>query len=197
MHVESREELDDLARLAAARAVVADVAIRVNLPTGLGGARMRMGGRTSRSGVDAEQVPELVAALRGINVNPGAAPEDMVSLQLWSDGQRLITLRREPLQTTRDIAAMTDAGHGPRDAGGLITLLVELMIARMNQSIVDMNDAIDAIEATDPRDPDLLEAAGECYRAFESLVAATLDVDDESAIKAATIAVMSSRSLRA
>ena len=43
-----------------------------------------------------------------------------------------------------------------------------------------------------PRDPDLLEAAGECYRAFESLVAATLDVDDESAIKAATIAVMSS-----
>lgn len=43
-----------------------------------------------------------------------------------------------------------------------------------------------------PRDPDLIEAAGECYKVFEGIVAATLDVDDENAIKAATIAVMSS-----
>lgn len=62
-HVESRDELDELARLAAARDLVAAVAIRVNLPSGLGGARMRMGGRSSRFGVDAEQVPELVLAI--------------------------------------------------------------------------------------------------------------------------------------
>jgi zinc transporter len=45
----------------------------------------------------------LVATLRGINFNPGADPEDMVSMQLWSDGHRVVALRRLPLQTPTDI----------------------------------------------------------------------------------------------
>jgi len=32
----------------------------------------------------------LVATLRGINFNPGAQPEDMISMQVWSDGVRLL-----------------------------------------------------------------------------------------------------------
>ncbi len=88
----------------------------------------------------------LVATLRGINFNPGAEPEDMVSMQFWCDGQRLITLRRQPLQTPRDVLAMLDSGKGPVDAGALITMHVELMVARMNAAIVDMNDHIDAME---------------------------------------------------
>ena len=92
----------------------------------------------------------LVATLRGINFNPGAEPEDMVSMQLWSDGQRLITLRRDPLQTPRDTLAEIDRGSGPSDAGALITSLTENMIARMNASIVDMNDHIDLLEEADP-----------------------------------------------
>lgn len=88
----------------------------------------------------------LVATLRGVNFNPGAEPEDMVSIQVWSDGERVFTLRRHSMQTTRELARDLDAGHGPRDAGGLITSLVERIIARMNHSIVDMNEAIDDLE---------------------------------------------------
>ncbi|WP_067789456.1 zinc transporter ZntB [Paraurantiacibacter namhicola] len=94
----------------------------------------------------------LVGTLRGINFNPGAEPEDMVSMQLWCDGARLVTLRRLKLQTPRDVLAKIDAGRGPTDAGALITHLTELMIARMNQAIVDMNDFIDDCEAADPDD---------------------------------------------
>ena len=92
----------------------------------------------------------LVATLRGINFNPGAEPEDMVSLQLWSDGRRLVTLRRHPLQTPREVLKLIDHGSGPPDAGATITLLAEMMIARMNQSIVDMNEHIDLLEDDDP-----------------------------------------------
>jgi len=92
----------------------------------------------------------LVATLRGINFNPGAEPEDMVSMQLWSDGQRLVTLRRLPLQTPRATLAEIDAGRGPLDAGALITSLTEHMVHRMNQAIVDMNDHIDMLEELDP-----------------------------------------------
>ena len=92
----------------------------------------------------------LVATLRGINFNPGAEPEDMISMQVWSDGDRLITLRRFPLQTPREVLAQVDRGNGPPDAGATITLLAELLIGRMSQSIVDMNDALDRLEETDP-----------------------------------------------
>jgi len=91
----------------------------------------------------------LVATLRGINFNPGAAPEDMVSMQLWSDGARVITLRRHPLQTPRDVLDDIDAGRGPVDAGALITALAEHMVHRINRVIVDMNEEIDRLEDLD------------------------------------------------
>ena len=97
----------------------------------------------------------LVATLRGINFNPGAEPEDMISMQLWSDGQRLITLRRAPMQTPREVMGMLDRGDGPLDAGATITLLAELLITRMSQSIVDMNQVLDDLEDEDPeKDPE-------------------------------------------
>lgn len=94
----------------------------------------------------------LVSTLRSINSNPGAQPEDMVSIQIWSDGKRLVSLRRNPVQTTRDTLALIDAGTGPSDAGALVTSLVRFMIMRMNRSIVDMNDQIDALEQADTSD---------------------------------------------
>ncbi|WP_324828537.1 CorA family divalent cation transporter [Qipengyuania zhejiangensis] len=92
----------------------------------------------------------LVATLRGINFNPGAEPEDMISMQLWSDGRRLITLRRHALQTPREVLAMIDRGVGPPDAGATITLLAEMLITRMSQAIVDMNSVLDELEDDDP-----------------------------------------------
>ena len=91
----------------------------------------------------------LVATLRGINFNPGADPEDMVSMQVWSDGRRVVTLRRHPQQTPSDILADIDAGRGPADAGALITEFAERMVHRMNAAIVDVNDEIDQLERAD------------------------------------------------
>lgn len=92
----------------------------------------------------------LVATLRGINFNPGAEPEDMLSMQLWCDGVRLVTLRRHPLQTPRHVLRMIDRREaGPSDCGALITEITEAMITRMNRSIVDMNEHIDALEERD------------------------------------------------
>lgn len=99
----------------------------------------------------------LVAILRGINFNPNADPEDMVSMQLWSDGRRVITLRSAPMQTPRHVLSELDSGKGPVDAGRLISDLVEVMIARMNRSIVEMNAHIDRLELeADDCDPEQL-----------------------------------------
>ena len=99
----------------------------------------------------------LVAILRGINFNPSEDPEDMVSMQLWSDGRRVITLRGAPMQTPRHVMNEIDAGTGPVDAGRLISDLVEVMIVRMNRSIVEMNGHIDQLEdIADTENPEVL-----------------------------------------
>ena len=91
----------------------------------------------------------LVTVLRGINFNPGAQPEDMIAMQIWSDSSRVITLRRRRLQTPFDVYTELEAGEGPQTAGDLLTALMEKMVAKMNHSIVDMNEHIDLMEEND------------------------------------------------
>lgn len=88
----------------------------------------------------------LVATLRDLNFNPGSEPEDMISMQLWSDGQRILTLRRAPQQSPNEVRDLLDRGTGPRDAGAMITLIAELMIDHLGGAVVDINATIDRLE---------------------------------------------------
>lgn len=91
----------------------------------------------------------LISILRGINFNSGNQPEDMIAMQIWSEKQRVITLRRRRLQTPRDVLErLTDYKDGPRTAGDLVMTLTEALVAKMNTAIVDMNERIDELEAT-------------------------------------------------
>ncbi|MFK7741211.1 MAG: alanine racemase [Planctomycetota bacterium] len=80
-HVESGSEVDALQRLAGTAGQTARVAIRVNLPQELSGSRMRMGGKSSRFGIDEEQVPAIVRAVT-------AAPNlELVGLHVYGGTQ--------------------------------------------------------------------------------------------------------------
>ncbi|GGO98253.1 zinc transporter [Stakelama pacifica] len=92
------------------------------------------------------EADSLIAVLRGINFNPGAEPEDMITLQIWARADRVITLRRRILQAPRDILDQLERGAGPRSAGDLVTEIVEQLVAKMGGSIVDMNERIDELE---------------------------------------------------
>ncbi len=88
----------------------------------------------------------LVATLRGINFNPGAEPEDMVSMQLWANGHVVLTLRRRQLQTPKLVRDALDNGRGPVDAGGLVTTITEHLIDRMSETIIELNAEIDGLD---------------------------------------------------
>lgn len=78
-HAESASEVAALAAAARRHDTAVGVALRVNLPAELGGSRLRMGGQSSRFGIDAAEVPELLAGiarqpqlrLRGLHVYAG------------------------------------------------------------------------------------------------------------------------------
>jgi zinc transporter len=88
----------------------------------------------------------MLISLRGVNTNPGADPEDMVSIRIFTDGHRIITTRRRRLLTIRDITEAIEAGRGPAGIGGLIADLAQRLIERMSQVITGLDDRIDELE---------------------------------------------------
>mgnify|MGYP000685835920 CR=1 FL=1 len=45
----------------------------------------------------------LLIALRGVNLNPGADPEDMVAVRLWIDENRVISMRARTVMAVGDV----------------------------------------------------------------------------------------------
>jgi len=78
----------------------------------------------------------LLMSLRGMDPTPGAEPDDMVSVRIWTDGKRLISSRRRALQATRDLLENLEHGSGPTDAASLLVAWVSGVTDRMGM-IVD------------------------------------------------------------
>jgi zinc transporter len=89
-----------------------------------------------------------VAILRGVNTNPGANPEDMLSLRIWSDGQRIITHRHHRLQTPRDILTRhLEDQTGPDSITSLFERLIARLSERMSGVIHGFDDLLDEVES--------------------------------------------------
>ena len=88
----------------------------------------------------------LNVALRGVNTNPGAEPEDMVALRIWIDGQRIVTTRRRRILSALDIRNGLIAGQGPADSGAFIAQLADRLIERMQGVIDDSEERVGQLE---------------------------------------------------
>ncbi|EAQ99138.1 zinc transporter ZntB [Congregibacter litoralis] len=88
----------------------------------------------------------LLLTLRGINMNPGEDPDDMVSLRIWTDGTRLISTRRRNLLSTNDVLEELYSGNGPRNAVELLVIWTERITERMTGTIENFEDRVMAIE---------------------------------------------------
>lgn len=88
----------------------------------------------------------VLLILRGVNLNENADPEDMVSIRLWVDAHRIISVRRRRLKAVRDIEEKLIAGKGPKDAGEFIAMLAAHLFARMEPVLSELDDTTDDIE---------------------------------------------------
>lgn len=84
--------------------------------------------------------------LRGINHNPGADPEDMVSIRMWIQRERVITVRMRRLMSVDDLRQALDERNGPRTVGELVAQLSGNLVARMAAVIVHIDDEIDGMQ---------------------------------------------------
>lgn len=88
----------------------------------------------------------ILLVLRGVNLNPGAEPEDMVSIRMWVDGDRVISTRYRRLMAVEDIRAQLSSGKGPVSTGHLVARLAASMTERMGPTIEELSDVVVDLE---------------------------------------------------
>ena len=84
--------------------------------------------------------------LRGVNLNENAQAEDMISIRLWIDQHRIISVRRRPLKAVQDIKKRLTDGKGPKNAGDFITMLATRLFERMEPVFLELDETLDDIE---------------------------------------------------
>lgn len=88
-----------------------------------------------------------ILILRGMNLNPGNNPEDMVSLRFWIENNRLITLRQRRVQSARAIRLDLEQGRGPENLHDLILAIIENMADRISDYVNQLEENIAVHEA--------------------------------------------------
>ena len=88
----------------------------------------------------------LFVNLRGVNTNPGSDPEDMVSIRIWLERDRIITTRRRRLLSVQDVRAAIEQGRGPKTSGEFLVVLTETLADRIGAVVDNIETAIDELE---------------------------------------------------
>lgn len=86
---------------------------------------------------------QLLLFLRGVNLNPGAEPEDMVSVRIFAQAQRIISLRLRPLRASDEILQLLSEGRGPKSASELLLLMGELLTEKVQALVSDLSELVD------------------------------------------------------
>ncbi len=88
----------------------------------------------------------IVLILRGVNLNPGARPDDMVALRMLVTPRLVVTLRHRRMLAVGDIKRRLARGAGPTGAGRFIADLVECTSGRMEPVIEELMERLDELD---------------------------------------------------
>lgn len=88
----------------------------------------------------------MLVFLRGVNLNPGAMPEDMVSLRVFAEAGRVISMRLRPLKAVADLREDLAAGKGPKNASEVVLYLAHYLTDRVDTLIGNLADQLDDME---------------------------------------------------
>lgn len=89
---------------------------------------------------------QLLLFLRGVNLNPGAEPEDMVSARFFADGRRLVSLRLRPLHATDEMIAAWARHEGPKTPSEASLYLAENMTEKLEAPLIQLAEQLDDLE---------------------------------------------------
>ena len=89
----------------------------------------------------------LLIVLRGINRNAGADPEDMVSIRIWIEPGRMISVRQRRVISAQEALECLERGEGPKDIPELLMLLIERLADGIGMFIDGVEERIENYES--------------------------------------------------
>jgi zinc transporter len=91
----------------------------------------------------------VLANFRAINLNPASDPEDMVSLRIWTDGTRILSTRRRPLISTKEVLESLESGDGARTTPELLINWLDAITAKQEICLNQLEDQVLELEEAD------------------------------------------------
>ncbi len=89
----------------------------------------------------------LVVNLRGVNLNEGAEPEDMVSIRIWLSQKVMVTTRRRRLMAAQDVRGDINNGTRIDNVGALLARVAAKLTERAEPYVLDIEEQVDDLEA--------------------------------------------------
>ncbi len=86
----------------------------------------------------------LLVYLRGVNLQPGARPEDMIALRLWLGPQGVISTQKRTLVSVETEESQLKSGEGPSTAPALVAALVDELTWRMEDVIEHLETEVES-----------------------------------------------------
>jgi zinc transporter len=87
--------------------------------------------------------------LRGINLNKDQSHEDMISLRIWIEKNRIISFQKRNLQTVSELKDSLVYGKGPKSISEFIQRLIETLIFKMEMPFDELIKDTDNFEMLD------------------------------------------------
>lgn len=88
----------------------------------------------------------LLIILRGVNLDSNSEPEDMVSVRLWIDRDRIISLQRREMRAINDVRDQIDQGKLIKNSGEFLYNLIYQILAVTSPFLYALGDKLDLLE---------------------------------------------------
>lgn len=88
----------------------------------------------------------MLVILRGVNLNPGAEPDELITIRMWVEPTRLITLRQVRFQTIAELRARAQKGKAPLTAASFLAAVALGVALRLGPTVDNLEEMLDEIE---------------------------------------------------
>jgi len=88
----------------------------------------------------------LMVILRGVNLNPGAEPDELITIRMWLAPTRIITLRQFRFRTIADLRARAERAEAPKSPGAFLAAVADGLTDRLGPVVENLADLLDEIE---------------------------------------------------
>ena len=93
-----------------------------------------------------ERAEGVLVNLRGVNLNPDSAPEDMVAMRVWATSTQVITLRHRRIMAVDAIRKDIEGGNAPLSPAAFLAQIAEGLTRRIETVALTLEDRVDALE---------------------------------------------------